>query len=381
MEKNKVFKKVSAASALLALFTMVLAGCGGNSNNSSSSSSSATASPSAIASTPATGTELDWAARKASNEKAGKIRYMTGFYFGASPPDLEVVVADELGYFKDLGLNVEIQGGLDSEGMKFLAADKIQIASAGAPSLVIQSVASGAGIKGIATFGAKGNSALMVMADSGITKPQDLVGKTIGFHGALPPNYIAMFKNEGIDPTSVKGVSVGYDPSILSSGKIDALTVYKSNEPHIMESKGLKVNLIDPGDYGAKTSFGVLAANEEFAKEHPDTVTDFLRAVAKAHDWALDNSEQALDILKKRSQSGYNLASETNRWTVESKIVKDAQDPKHGVGWQTDTQWQNEIDMLKSAGVLTKTVVVTDVMDNQYLNSIYDGASLIWPNK
>ncbi|MFF2910690.1 ABC transporter substrate-binding protein [Paenibacillus sp. NPDC057934] len=380
MAKNKVFSTVSSAGALLTLFAMVLAGCGSNSGNSSSSSSSAAASPTAIASAPASAGS-DWAARKASNEKAGKIRYMTGFYFGASPPDLEVAVADELGYFKDLGLDVEIQGGLDSEGMKFLAADKIQIASAGAPSLVIQSVASGAGIKGIATFGAKGNSALMVMADSGITKPQDLVGKTIGYHGALPPNYTAMFKNEGIDPTSVKGVSVGYDPSVLSSGKVDALTVYKSNEPHIMESKGLKVNLIDPGDYGAKTSFGVIAANDEFAKEHPDTVTDFLRAVAKAHDWALANSEKALDMLKKRSQSGYDLASETNRWTVESKIVKDAQDPKHGVGWQTDTQWQNEIDMLKNAGVLTKTLAVTDVMDNQYLNSIYDGANLIWPNK
>jgi hypothetical protein len=37
--------------------------------------------------------------------------------------------------------------------------------------------------------------------------------------------------------------------------------------------------------------------------------------------------------------------------------------------------------MLKNAGVLTKTLAVTDVMDNQYLNSIYDGANLIWPNK
>lgn len=382
--------KSAFGTAAVLTFAIVLSACSGGGNASPSSEATPNASPAASptaasaaspSGSPSTVPPIDWEARKAENAKAGKIIYTTGYYYAASPPDLEAVVADELGYFKELGLNVEIQGGLDSEGMKFLAAGRAQIASAGAPSLVIQSVASGAGIKGVATFGAQGNGALMVMDDSDIRTPADLVGKTIGFHGALPPNYTAMLKNAGVDPSKVKGVSVGYDPTVLSSGKIDALTVYKSNEPFIMEQAGKKVRLIDPGDYGASTSFAVVAVNDKFAESYPAAVVDFLRALAKAHEWALQNEKDAIAMLEKRSQSAYNVKAETYRWETESKIVESSKHAGHGVGWQTDDQWDREIRMLTDAAVVKQAMSVADVMDNRYIDAIYNGDKLIWPGQ
>ncbi|HIW34436.1 MAG TPA: ABC transporter substrate-binding protein [Candidatus Paenibacillus intestinavium] len=58
--------------------------------------------------------ELSLAERKALNEAVGEITYITGFYYAASPPDIQVVMADELGYFAELGLNVKIIPGLDA---------------------------------------------------------------------------------------------------------------------------------------------------------------------------------------------------------------------------------------------------------------------------
>src|SRR5690606_6557123 len=72
--------------------------------------------------------QLSWEERKQLNGAAGEILYTTGFYYAASPPDIQVVVAKELGYFDELGLNVNIKPGLDAEGMKFLAAGQVQIA-------------------------------------------------------------------------------------------------------------------------------------------------------------------------------------------------------------------------------------------------------------
>ncbi|WP_138755653.1 ABC transporter substrate-binding protein [Paenibacillus sinopodophylli] len=366
--------KTKWISTLLLACVMVVAGCSSN-NAAPSTGTNATTEPTVEAEQGA----IDWAARKVENEKAGKITYITGYYYAASPPDIQAVMADELGYFKELGLDVEIQPGLDSEGMKFLAAGQAQLASAGTPSLVIQSVANGAPIKGVATFGASGTSAIMVMDDSEIKAPKDLEGKTIGYHGALPANYVAMFQKNGVDAMKVKGVSVGYDPTVLSSGKVDALTVYKSNEPYIMGQMGLKVRLIDPGEFGAETSFGVIAANNDFAAKHPTAVEDFLRAVSKAHDYAVANPDEALKVLEKRSESTYDIKAETNRWSVESGIIESSRHEGHGVAWQTSEQWQREISMLFDSKVISNTLDVNDVMDNAFIHSIYDGETLIWP--
>jgi NitT/TauT family transport system substrate-binding protein len=371
-----------AVAAAMSAFVAVLAGCGGNGSNTAASSAAASSPPAAsspASSSPGGQGGIDWAARKAANQAAGEIRYSTGYYYAASSPDVQTIMADELGYFEELGLKVNIQPGLDSQGMKFLAAGQAQISSAGNPSLVITSVDSGADIRGIATFGAVGVNALMVMDDSDIHTPKDLVGKTLGYKGAVPAYVLSMLKSDGVAREQIKAVSVGYDPRVLDGKKLDALTVYKTNEPYIMEKLGIKVRLIDPGQFGGETSFGVVAVNGKFAEEHPTAVEDFLRALSRAHEYALQHPEEALKVLESRSESGYDLEAETNRWAVESKLVQDNLHEGHGVAWQAEEQWQREMDMLVQAEVIKSPLPLAEVMDNSYINAIYNGASLIWP--
>lgn len=380
MGKKRNGRAVWAGRVVLTVLMLLVAGCSQNNETTpiEASPTGAGASPSAVQATDSN-PSIDWEARKELNADAGKITYMTGYYYAASPPDMEAVMADELGYFEELGLEVEIQPGLESDGMKLLAAGKMQMTAAGTPSTIIHYVSNGAPIKGVATYASVGISALMVMDDSGIDKPSGLVGKTLGYHGALPANFLAMFEQNGINPSQVKSVSVGYDPTILSSGKVDALTVYKSNEPYLMEQAGFKVRLIDPGEFGAETSFGVVAANDSFAEAHPTAVEDFLRAVAKAHEYAITNPEQALKVLEGRSKTAYDVNNELNRWSIESRIVEESRYEGHGVGWQTSEQWQRELDMLLASKVINQPLNVNDVMDNQYMTSIYDGETVIWP--
>lgn len=360
---------------LLGLLLVVLSGCANDSGTKEGTAGDSNANGAASGEqAPALGSEE----RKALNEAAGEITYMTGFYYAASPPDIQAVIADELGYFEQLGLKVNIIPGLDAEGMKYLAANKAQLASSGTPSQVIQSVAQGADIRGIATFGSVGTSALLVMEDSGIYKPEDLKGKTVGYHGALPANLIAMLQYNGMSLDDISGVSVGYDVTVLSSGKVDALTVYKSNEPYQLEKLGEKVRLLDPGQFGAETSFGVLAANEKWAKQHPTAVEDFLRALLKAHDYAAANPEEAIAVLAGRSETVYDEQAELNRWKVELELLLEARDPDVGIGWQTDQQWEREVKMLLDADVIKKQLAASDVIDNSFLQAVYDGSTLIW---
>lgn len=373
-------KKTSSRLALglfCVILLVVMVACSGNSKKETSPSPS----KNAVASSGAGGDNpggIDWEARKAANKEAGKIKFITSFNYAASAPSVNAIVADELGYFKELGLEVEVIPGLEAEGMKLLAAGQVQFGGSGTASTVIQSIVNDAEIKGLAVMSPVGLGALMVLEESGIQTPKDLEGKTVGYKGALPASFKAMFRNAGADLDKIDLVSVGFDPTILVTTDVDAITVFKSNEPNAMEKLGHKVRLIDPQDYGINSSFGVVVGNNKFVEKNPTAAEDFLRALFKAQEYLKSNPDETIKILEGRSETSYNVDAETNRLKVEMEIVESSKIEGHGIGWHTEQQWQDEIITLVSMGSIKNALAVDTVMDNKLISSIYDGDKLIW---
>jgi hypothetical protein len=71
-----------------------------------------------------------------ANRAAGTVKYNTGFDFAAAASILEVVVADERGYFDELCLDVEITPSFSTANYPLVASNQIQFASAGSFSEV-----------------------------------------------------------------------------------------------------------------------------------------------------------------------------------------------------------------------------------------------------
>ena len=72
-----------------------------------------------------------------ANRSAGTIAYNTGFDFAAAASILEVVVADERGYFEDLCLDVELTPSFSTANYPIVAAGDAQIGSGGSFSEVV----------------------------------------------------------------------------------------------------------------------------------------------------------------------------------------------------------------------------------------------------
>ena len=66
-----------------------------------------------------------------ANKAAGTIKYNTGFDYAAAASILEVVVADEKGYFDDLCLDVEITPSFSTANYALVSSNEVQFASAG----------------------------------------------------------------------------------------------------------------------------------------------------------------------------------------------------------------------------------------------------------
>jgi ABC-type nitrate/sulfonate/bicarbonate transport system substrate-binding protein len=384
---------------------LVLAACG-SSSSPSSSASSAAAATAAVTTTPAAATTTASAGvtaagisaagisaagisaeRCAENKKAGKITYLSGFDFAATASIVEVVVAKEKGYFDKVCLDVDVKASFSTANYPLVGANTAQFASAGSYAEMLGFAKDGAQLVAVAVDGKVGIDALLVRAEGPVKTPADLKGKTIGVKGALPPAEVALLNKYGLKQgTDYKEVSLeGFDPKQHWALPIDALPVYKSNEPGQLDAAGIKYTMFDPATEGIPGNFGVIYSNAKFVKEHPTAVQDFLRAAMKGMEDAQADPGAAVKIAFARITAGGNKnflseAGESYRWGVESKIVKDNTPAGEGIGLVHAADLAKLVDAYTTAGVF-KTKPSTDgTFDEALIAGVYDRAGrVVWP--
>lgn len=361
-------KPLLALAATSASALLLLTGCAGGSSAAEPAASSSASS----------GTDSISAERCAENKAAGPITFLTSFAFAASPGLLDVVTAEDMGVFDDLCLDVTLQAG--STNAQLVSAGTAQFAGLGSPSDVLTAIDNGADISAVATYG--NTVAITLMTNKDVKSLKDLEGKTAGYKGAIPPQIQAMLASEDVDSSKINWVSVGYDPTILPNGQVQALTGYKSNEPLALKSGGFDITQWDPAKYGVKSAFNTQIVNNTFAKEHPTAVEDFLRGSLYSYNWineSDDNLDTALGYAAKRSDAGYDLDASKARWKTEVGLVEDSQPADLPIGGETADQWTPEADMLVKYDLVKGEPDVKSAIDDSFITAIYDGTDLIWP--
>ena len=72
-----------------------------------------------------------------ANRAAGTITYLSSFDFAAAASIVEVLVAEERGYFDELCLDVDIQASFSTANYPLIAANDAQFSSGGSFSEVV----------------------------------------------------------------------------------------------------------------------------------------------------------------------------------------------------------------------------------------------------
>jgi ABC-type nitrate/sulfonate/bicarbonate transport system substrate-binding protein len=320
------------------------------------------------------------ASRCAANRAAGTITYLTGFAWQASVGILDPIAAKALGYYSELCLDVRFEpgNGDPTSSGQLVAAGKATIGELGSPADAIDDVAGTPSIPvdAVATYGNTTIDTLLTMPS--ITNLRQLDGKTIGYKGAMPPDITAMLEKAGVRLSTVKEVEVGYDPTILPRGQVQALTAYKSNEPLQLADDGYKFREWDPASFGIKGAFNVFDVNRAWARAHPGALEDFLRATFHAFDYCLSHGLACVKDAAKY-EPGYDVQQNTQRWQVESRLVESSLLPGHGLGYEDLAQWEPDYQLLRQFHLVHKAVDLTSIIDAGYVDAIYHGRRLIWP--
>ena len=145
----------------------------------------------------------------------------------ANPDHAPIFVAQQQGFFKQQGIDVDIINPADpSDPPKLVAAGKADLAITYQPQLVEQ-VSQGLPLVRIATLISTPLNCLAVNENSSIKTIADLKGKTIGYSsGAIDRTAVAvMLAKYKLTLNDVKLINVKYDlTQALLAGKVDAVT-------------------------------------------------------------------------------------------------------------------------------------------------------------
>ncbi|MEO5723455.1 MAG: ABC transporter substrate-binding protein [Ilumatobacteraceae bacterium] len=358
---------------------------GSTAASSSTSTGGSTGSSSPAASGVTTAGISD--AECATNKAAGKITFLTSFDFSAAASIIDVVVAKDKGYFDKMCLNVELKPGFSTSNYPLVAAGQAQFSSAGNYTEVLNFSKDGASFVALTDYGHAPIEALVVK-DPTITDLSALKGKTIGVKGDIPPSVVAMLAKAGLKRgTDYKEVQLdGYDPVAQLKLSIDALPVYKSNEPRLLDAAGVKYGLFDPAKMGVPGSFGLIYASKDYAAKNPTVAADFTRAALRGMEDAIADPAAAVATAVAKIDAAGNQAfltaeGETFRWAQERKVIAASTPAGMPVGVIDPAGLTAEYNAYKEAGVWPKGAPDDyHAYDADLAKSLYDAnGKVIWP--
>jgi ABC-type nitrate/sulfonate/bicarbonate transport system substrate-binding protein len=325
------------------------------------------------------------AERCAANEAAGTITYLSSFDFAASASIIDVVTASEKGYFEDMCLDVELKPSFSTANYSLVASGEAQFSSAGSYTEILNYSTDGASFVALADYGKTPIEALVV-ADPTITDLSQLEGKTIGVKGDIPPSIVAMLSAAGLERgTDYSEVLLdGFDPVAHLATGIDALPVYKSNEPSALDAAGIEYGLFDPTEEEIPGTFGLLYTSTDFAAEYPTAAEDFIRASLKGMEDAIADPAGAvaysITLIDAAGNQNYlTEEGETFRWQKELAEVQKGS-PDMPIGVIDPAVFEAEIAAYVAAGVFTEAPSMDGTYDEALAAGLYDADGMvIWP--
>ena len=205
------------------------------------------------------------------------------------------------GYFKEAGLDVSLkEGGPGVDPVADVLSGACDF-GVGESSLVVDYLKG----KPVLMLGPVFQHSPNVLIAHGRNKrPDDLVGKRIAMmSGDQDMELKAIFLNEGIAFEKLRIVPDEKHLQDFLDHHVDALNAYLSNEPFVLDQRGIPYTIIKPHSYGMDFYGDVLFTRKAMESSRPEVVAAFLAASFRGWQYALDHQSEIIDLIFQRYNS------------------------------------------------------------------------------
>ncbi len=257
--------------------------------------------------------------------------------------------AQEKGFYKDIGLNVEFieydtKTDITAEVLDNKAQYGVTYAS------IIAEYISGKPVVLLANFFKQ--SPLVIVAQKEIQTPAQLKGKTVMGVSNSIDNIIllTMLDKFGVSYDDIKNVPSSFSIDDFVEKKVDAMSVFTTNEIYKLNQKGIKYNIFDPTIYGARYYDINLFTTKKEVEQNPNRAKNFRDASIKGWEYALEHQEEIINLILRK----YNTQNKTKEaYLFEAKQIEQLMLPNlYPIGSIDKFRIQSMADIFEQSGLL-----------------------------
>ncbi len=212
---------------------------------------------------------------------------------------LPIYVAQEKGYFREAGIEVEILSPSDtSDALKLAVAGQVDLAVSYQPQTII-AAAEGLDVRVVGRLVEHPLTTLLFLKEKGFKAPSELSGRTIGYTvpGLMDVLMQAFARINGI--ANVRLVNVGFTiVPALTSGQVDAVMgPFKTYETVTMAAKGIEAGYFELENWGIPDYDELIfICGPQTLANKPAAVRAFAEAVARGIAFQQEDAETALGL-------------------------------------------------------------------------------------
>ena len=292
-------------------------------------------------------------------------------------PQAWFFVAQDKGYFKAEGLDVELDQGEGSSAPIAKVASGAYDAGFGDINALIDFAAKRPTEAPVGVYMLYNTPpfTIAVKKDSPIRTPKDLEGKTIGGpanDGALKL-FPAFTKAAKLDASkiAINNMAPNLREQMLIRGQVDGVFGYINTIYFSAKLVGLDpekdLRFINYGDFGLDLYSNTVLFSRNFVRDNPKAVQGFLKALNRAIVDTVANPEMAMDSLMKREPL---LKRDVEKERLVATLKEEMSHPeiaKIGLGDVDSVRLKRSIGVVVEANQLTRAPLPEEVFNRSFL--------------
>jgi NitT/TauT family transport system substrate-binding protein len=292
-------------------------------------------------------------------------------------PQAWFFVAQDKGYFKAEGLEVEIDQGEGSSAPIAKVASGAYDAGFGDINALIDFSAKRPAEAPVGVYMMYNTPpfTIAVKKDSPIRTPKDLEGKTIGGpanDGALKL-FPAFAKAAKLDASkiAISNMSPNLREQMLIRGQVDGVFGYINTVHFSAKLVGLDpekdLRFINYGDFGLDLYSNTILFSRNFVRDNPKAVQGFLKALNRAIVDTVANPEMAMDSLMKREPLLKRDVEKERLMATLKEEMNHSEIAKIGLGDVDPVRLKRSISVVVEANQLSRKPLPEDVFNRSFL--------------
>jgi ABC-type nitrate/sulfonate/bicarbonate transport system substrate-binding protein len=226
----------------------------------------------------------------------------------ASPTAILVYMAQERGYFRDQGLDVEVRTSQTGpSSISAVIEGRADLSTNAETPFIIRSFER-SDLRILATISASDTMRLIARGDRAIKMPQDLAGKRIGVTlGSVADYFLARYLTlNGVPAAAATIVDLGPESITenLVNGEIDAGLTW---EPFVRNAElALQDNVVTLPQQYDQFFYVMLVCTQSWLDAYPTEARAILRAIIQAETYAAEHPVEAKELVRRL----FNISSD-----------------------------------------------------------------------